>query len=164
MKLAKWLDEGYDSREGIDGYNTRVPLTLYGLGAPELDPYGGLTTARMPQSYPDYSRPSDSAVPDLSKPSDSADPNFDWKYWENAKDEDQPPSPPHFPGAQKAVGEASGHAPSPAFPQPSPESTDPESQSLSTDYQRGDPQTAATYAAKGKAKVPDSVRDVGNLA
>jgi hypothetical protein len=164
MKFAKWLDNGYDPHGDIDGYDTRVPLTLYGLGAPELVPYGGLTTARVPQSYPDYSRPSYSAVPDYSKPSDSADPNFDWNYWINAKDSGQSPSPPHFPGAQKAVGEASGHAPPPAFPQPSPESTDPESQSLGTDSQPEDPEAAALYAAKGKAKVPGSVRDVGNLA
>jgi len=48
----------------------------------------------------------------------------------------------------------------------SPALTDPGSQSSSANSQPLDPEAeaAARYAAKGKGKVPGSLRDVGNVA
>ena len=92
-----------------------------------------------------------------------ADPDFDWEHWINAED------PPPRPASPEVFGQAykyrvdplnlpstSGHAPSPSEPEvvtPSPPSSNLELPSSSADSQLVDPQAAAIYAAKGKAKV-----------
>jgi hypothetical protein len=132
------------------------------------------STPLLPQRVPE-------PKPDLTI-DPSADPSFDWAHWMNAED---PPTeiqlaetnwhnvdPAHPPST-------SGHAPGPpptaeedeAVTPPPPDlgsQKEPEYQvdhgtPLSPDNEPEDLQ-AAIYAAKGKAKVPGTVRDVGNAA
>ncbi|KAF8491685.1 hypothetical protein F5888DRAFT_1892057 [Russula emetica] len=116
--------------------------------------------------------------PPNPKPWPVADPDFDWMHWMNA--DDPPPAEAHWYQVDPMnPPSTSGHAPGPPptepenevvtppsldlgspkepegevghGPPPSPELTDPEHQSSSTDSQPVDLQ-AAIYAAKGKAK------------